>query len=264
MIRRTLGDRHPEIAELKKLLYIAGMWSGAIDTSDVITPEYVYWTHDPLIDGLTTKEAISAVRSKLNVDILGTPAIATNLVKDVPVNDFSNIDDIFTTGPNGTDPRFNQMYVVPNFVVKHPSDVYGDVHEAALNLMYMDLPVPLTLSWDDTATITRIRINKEAAEPLRKVLAHMAPLNWEATGIFITGGCYNKRRIRGGSRWSSHSWGTSIDFDPLSNQMGLHIKDTAFGKSARWQYFAKVLWHYGFRTLERDLMHWQYVPEGHR
>lgn len=99
---------------------------------------------------------------------------------------------------------------------------YGPVGE---NQVYIDTPYRMVLAWKPEDSITRIMCHKKVAESLYTALENVAFLYTEEEivkhGFNLFGGCLNVRKIRGGNRWSTHSWGIAIDIDPARN--GLHL-----------------------------------------
>ncbi len=96
----------------------------------------------------------------------------------------------------------------------------------ARNLTTVDVPFHLKLSWDEKITIRKFTCNRV----VRPVLANIFEAIWELYGkdakaidearMNRFGGCYNFRRMRGGSALSTHSWGIAVDIDPEKNPLG--------------------------------------------
>lgn len=108
----------------------------------------------------------------------------------------------------------------------HQNDVrafYGDV---GTNQVLLDLPYPMLLAWDKRRTIKRISLNRRCAESagraFEKIAGTYTDAERRALGINLFGGSLNVRQMRGGTRYSMHSWGIAIDFDPERN--GLHTR----------------------------------------
>ena len=101
----------------------------------------------------------------------------------------------------------------------------GDVN----NLTIVELPYRNRIAWDLKTTVTRIQCHKLIAVPLVAVhtdlLAHYGYEELVRLGIDLFGGCYNFRKMRGGNKWSRHSWGIAEDRDPVRN--GLKTKKPA-------------------------------------
>lgn len=87
------------------------------------------------------------------------------------------------------------------------------------------VPCPWTLkiAWNKNQTRGHFMVHEKVAPSLTRVLARVeaaySPAQMSELGLDLFGGDYNARRMRGGSRWSMHSWGIAIDFDPERNQL---------------------------------------------
>ncbi|MGL4540969.1 MAG: M15 family metallopeptidase [Polymorphobacter sp.] len=90
-------------------------------------------------------------------------------------------------------------------------------------LIAVPLPYPMKLAWDLSVTVTRMQMHEKVAasatRALTRALAHYGRDQLAALRLDITGGCYNDRLMKGGTRPSMHSWGIAIDFDPDRNQL---------------------------------------------
>lgn len=134
-------------------------------------------------------------------------------------------------------------------------------------LVKLNLPYPMVLAWDTDSTVTSIRCHKLVAEQLRKIfediLATYGLPKIKELGIDLYGGCFNYRKMRGGSDWSRHSWGVAIDLDPARNQ--LH-ETSATARFARPEYkpMIDIFYKHGFVSLGReknyDWMHFEVAP----
>ena len=101
---------------------------------------------------------------------------------------------------------------------------YGTPNETGVNyLVTIPLPYPMRLSWDKSKIITRLRCHKLVANQLSAIFKDILDFygleHIQRLGIDLYGGCFNFRKMRGGSDWSRHSWGVAIDLDPERNQL---------------------------------------------
>ncbi|WP_306147262.1 MULTISPECIES: peptidoglycan-binding protein [unclassified Roseibium] len=87
----------------------------------------------------------------------------------------------------------------------------------------VDVPWDMRLAWDKDVTVRRITIHEEVASSASRVFEKVRGIysdrEIKALGLDLFGGSLNVRRMRGGSRYSMHSWGIAIDFDPERNQL---------------------------------------------
>lgn len=141
---------------------------------------------------------------------------------------------------------------------------YGVPSAAGEYLVTIQLPYPMVIAWDTQHTVTRMRVHKLAAEAFTAVfndlLAHYGLAKIKELGIDMFGGCFNFRKMRGGSEWSRHSWGIAIDLDPSRNTLS---ETSTTARFARPEYkpmieiFAKHNFvSYGV-LMNRDWMHFE-------
>jgi peptidoglycan hydrolase-like protein with peptidoglycan-binding domain len=99
---------------------------------------------------------------------------------------------------------------------------YGPVGE---NQVRIDTPYRMVLAWEPNTVLNKITCHKKVAESLYSALENVSYLYSQQDiikhGFNLFGGTLNVRKIRGGNRWSTHSWGIAIDIDPARN--GLHL-----------------------------------------
>ncbi len=94
------------------------------------------------------------------------------------------------------------------------------------NLTAITLPYPMLIAWDLKTSVNKITCHKLIFDRLSKVFADLLTAygyeEIKRLGIDLFGGCYNFRKMRGGNKWSRHSWAIAIDLDPARN--GLKTK----------------------------------------
>lgn len=85
------------------------------------------------------------------------------------------------------------------------------------------IPWAAVLAWDESAEVEAIACHEDVAPSLARVLEHVADTHTTAEirslGLHLWGGCYNLRRKRGGSDWSTHAYGVALDWDPARNRL---------------------------------------------
>lgn len=253
-----LGVESKSVSQLKRVLYMAGYWDSA-EFGTIVTGELLYWIAQHQrkdCTGDSIEFLIGQVTSRLEL----MTGIDLNVTRHLAVSAPVKEDPMFIAGV------LNKDYLVPDFVVRNPEKVYGSVDGVKLEIV--QLPFPLIASWDKSLKLTKLRVNADIADDfiaaMLEVLETFGPDGVHAHGIDVTGGCYNKRKIRGGTRWSSHSWGASIDYNPIGNAMRMNPKQTLFGRFDSWRVFGEIMYKHGFRTLAHDMMHWQHVPKNYR
>jgi hypothetical protein len=81
----------------------------------------------------------------------------------------------------------------------------------------------MRLAWARDTIVTRMTLHAKVAPSagrvFEKIAETYAPHERVALGLDIFGGSLNVRRMRGGTSYSTHSWGIAIDFDPERNQL---------------------------------------------
>jgi hypothetical protein len=141
---------------------------------------------------------------------------------------------------------------------------YGQPNEAGTYLKTINLPYPMRIAWDTKTKVTRMRCHKLVADAFLNVFKELlAVYGYERIvelGIDLYGGCFNYRKMRGGSSWSKHAFGIAIDLDPARNTLKETSKTARF---ARPEYapMIEIFYKHGFISLgkeqNRDFMHFE-------
>jgi peptidoglycan hydrolase-like protein with peptidoglycan-binding domain len=138
---------------------------------------------------------------------------------------------------------------------------YGPIGE---NQTQLDVPYKLKLAWAPSTTLRKITCNERVAKSLYTILENTLKTYGEKEIVKLRldlfGGCLNVRKMRGGSSWSIHSWGSAIDLDPDSNQLKWTKPKATFSRS-EYNDFWKIVEVEGWTSLGRaknfDWMHFQ-------
>ena len=149
----------------------------------------------------------------------------------------------------------------PNF--RNIVSVYGDPEDYSYARRIVP---PFPLIFRDSA-VPSIRLHERVidsmATALSQVLGHYGLEEIEHLRI---GDCYagsmNKRRMRNGSRWSTHAWGVAIDLNARENS--LHVRaDRALFAKPEYRPLLDIMetngWYNKGRHRGYDFMHFQAV-----
>ena len=126
------------------------------------------------------------------------------------------------------------------------------------------LPYPMRLAWDTEAKVTRMSCHKAVKANFLAVftdlLEHYGYEKIVELGIDLFGGCFNFRKMRGGSDWSRHSWGLAIDLDPERNLLKESKKTARFARP-EYKPMIDIFYKHGFVSLgvekDYDWMHFE-------
>lgn len=138
---------------------------------------------------------------------------------------------------------------------------YGEVGK---NQVRVALPFPHRLAWDLRKTVNSFSCHEKVHDSLKRVLTrvhdHYGIDRIRELRLDHWGGCLNVRKMRGGTRYSMHSWGIAIDYDPTHNQLRWGRDRASFAHSdydAWWQFWEEEGWVSLGRTKNYDWMHVQ-------
>lgn len=125
------------------------------------------------------------------------------------------------------------------------------------------LPIPFRIAWNTKQTITRFSCHEKVADTFtamfRDAVKAYGAQRFQQLGLDLFGGCYNFRKMRGGSSYSMHSWGIAIDLDPARNQLKWDHTRAQFALPQYGPFF-EIVEDYGLTSLgkERDF-DWMHV-----
>ena len=105
-------------------------------------------------------------------------------------------------------------------------------NEAAMNAFYGPVgtnqgkahcPYPLKLAWNKRKIVRRFSCHEKIVPSIERVLQktfdHYGINEIRRLKLDMWGGALNVRKMRGGSKWSTHAWGAAIDWDPQNNAL---------------------------------------------
>lgn len=128
------------------------------------------------------------------------------------------------------------------------------------------LPFPFVLAWEPERTLLSFSCHEQVAQPLEAIFRDAAAAYGEREFRRLRldhfGGCYNLRKMRGGSRLSMHSWGLAVDLDPERNQLKWGSDRAAFAHKD-YRVFWECVEAQGAVSLGKqrdfDWMHFQFA-----
>ena len=131
-------------------------------------------------------------------------------------------------------------------------------------LTTINLPYPMRIAWDTKTKVTKMRCHKLVADNFTAVfndlLAHYGYEKIVELGIDLFGGCFNFRKMRGGSDYSKHCWATVIDLDPARNKLKETSRTARFARP-EYKPMIDIFYKHGFISLGKernmDWMHFE-------
>ncbi|MBO6759216.1 MAG: peptidoglycan-binding protein [Roseibium sp.] len=173
------------------------------------------------IDGIfgpATRAALKHFQAAHQLDTSGVGDAATVLAlrkpsSRVPVEEKQFIPDRDRDGPDdGRRSVWPRQRDVPQF--------FGPVGR---NQTRLEVPWDMVLAWKTDISIRTITVHEKVAASAERAFHRIRGIystrEIKALGLHLFGGSLNVRRMRGGSRYSMHSWGIAIDFDPARNRL---------------------------------------------
>ncbi len=132
------------------------------------------------------------------------------------------------------------------------------------NQVYLQLPYTHRLAWKTSTTISRFQCHEKVHDSLSRVLNRVVSAYGEddikRLRLDLWGGCLNVRKMRGGTRYSMHSWGIALDYDPARNRLKWGRDKAAFAQAEYdtwWRLWEEEGWISLGRHRNFDWMHVQ-------
>lgn len=140
---------------------------------------------------------------------------------------------------------------------------YGPV---GTNQTRVELPYTMRLAWNPSEEVKSFSCHEKVREPMSRIfvntLKHYGERRVRELRLDLFGGCLNVRKMRGGSSYSTHSWGIAVDLDPENNQLRWGRDRATFARDD-FDAFWRIVEAEGALSLGRarnyDWMHFQFA-----
>lgn len=172
--------------------------------------------------GPTTIAAIKAFQASKGLEVTGTANGTT--IDHLRMPSSTIMPEIKAQIPD-RDASALETHQPSKIIWPRQDDVPAFYGAVGTNQTSIEIPFDMFLAWDKSARVRKITLHQKVAASGLAAFESIAKTYSEKErvdlGINIFGGSLNVRRMRGGTRYSMHSWGIAIDFDPERN--GLHV-----------------------------------------
>jgi len=151
-----------------------------------------------------------------------------------------------------------------NWPGQNETELFAFYGKVGINQKRLQLPYPHRLSWDKRKVVNSIfcheKVHDSLSRVLSKVVDHYGIEGIKRLKLDLWGGCLSVRKMRGGSKWSTHSWGIAMDYNPDENRLKWGRDRAAFAGSEYdkwWEFWEEEGWTSLGRTKNYDWMHVQ-------
>lgn len=162
--------------------------------------------------------------------------------------------------------RQDKVFGFPHDSTQALTDFYGKPGD---NIVTVTLPYKMRLAWDLNTQVGRAQINIRCQsaylDTLEQTLGIYGLDGIHDLGLDITGGTFNNRAIRGGTRPSTHAFGCAWDVDPARNGLKLPWSKCQLSKPEYDKFWQAVSSNGGVSLGEvagYDGMHIQWAHRG--
>lgn len=155
---------------------------------------------------------------------------------------------------------------IPNFKPDQQTNIEAVYDKINTNQTKVILPYKMKLAWDTNIVINKFTCHRMIVLKLEliftEILSHYGRKKIQELGLDLFGGCLNVRKTRGGSSYSTHSWGIAVDLHPAGNRLTWNDGKAVFAKK-EYDKFWQIVEDNGGVSLGRvknyDWMHFQFI-----
>lgn len=149
---------------------------------------------------------------------------------------------------------------------KDMESFYGKAGGPACTAGVVQLPFAFRIAWNKSQRVTTFRCHTKVAGSFtsiyREAAKHYGETDFRKLGLDLFGGCFNFRKMRGGTSLSTHAYGIAVDHDPQRNQLRWGKDRAEFAKPV-YNAFWTIVEAHGAVSLGRlrdfDWMHFQFA-----
>ena len=218
-----------------------------------------YRGHTDGLYGPKTKKAVAKFQ-RINPPLVADGVIGYNTLEAMFINPIKETETKEDSSPSNDK---KERYPAETRDQRHIKKFYGAVGK---NQTRIKLPYPMRISWDPEKTVKTMLCHKKVSKDMKKIfkqtLEHYGYEQIRELGLDMFAGCLNVRKMRGANRYSTHSWGISVDLDPANNQLRWKSPRARFS-SKEYIPFWEIVEANGATSLGRardfDWMHFQFA-----
>lgn len=166
-------------------------------------------------------------------------------------------------------PEERAIILSSQWPVQNSPEFHAFYGERGSNLVTIDFPYEMKISWDLRKRVNRVSCHSKVADSLGRVLSKVKEVygqqEIERLRLNNYGGCYSNRKMRNGNLWSMHAWGIALDFDPDRNRLKWGRDQAAFAHPDYhdwWECWEEEGWVSLGRQRNFDWMHVQAASLG--
>lgn len=132
------------------------------------------------------------------------------------------------------------------------------------NLKTVELPYTMVADWATDVLITRVTLHQKCVDSFiqaqKSIVEHYGLDKWKSLGLNRYAGGYNPRKMRHGSKWSTHAYGCAVDIYAAPNGLRTRCPDALFC-NPEYEAFLDIMealgWLPAIRLWGADAMHFQ-------
>lgn len=148
----------------------------------------------------------------------------------------------------------------------HQREMMAFYGRPGTNLVRARFPIAMKLAWAPEKKVRTFTCHTKCKDAFEWIFAEALKVygekDFRRLHLDMYGGCYNKRRIRGGRSWSTHAFGAAMDIWPNRNGMWVRAPKAPLSRpdyKEWWDIVEKAGAVSLGRAIGRDWMHFQFA-----
>lgn len=251
--------------QVQKFLQMKGLYNGKIDgilgnKSHNGAMNYIQTEYGRKLEWKIERYYVAVVQSIFS-ELGLEPGVIDGLIGPSTLAALEKFQNLMVDAEASPEERAQQSTTWP--IYRDIEKFYGP---PGTGIQLYTLPFPMKLAWDHSQTVSRISLHEKcgpsAIRVYNQVLEHYGHDEITKLRLDLFGGALNVRKMRGGTKWSTHAYGCAIDTDPENNQLRWNNHNATLDDepyNAWWSFWEAENWVSLGRERNFDWMHVQAV-----